>query len=105
MRQENDASFGSSLVLFLAGAAVGAVVVALVTPRSGPELREDITAFGRRNVQRAEHLAQGARDTWDKVRGRAAKAAEDVGRGMAEAGRGMAEAGRSVAEAVNDIRC
>ena len=32
----------SSLLLFLLGAAVGAVVVALTTPKSGPELRSDL---------------------------------------------------------------
>ena len=98
MRDDNETTFGSSLVMFLAGAAIGAVVVALVTPRSGPELRDDLGHLGRRTRRRAEELAQGARETWHKVSGRAAKAAEDVGRSVADAGRG-------VAEAINDIRC
>jgi gas vesicle protein len=98
MRQDNETTLGSSLVLFLAGAAVGAVVAALVTPRSGPELREDLNDLGRRTFKRAEDLAQDARKTWDKVRGRAVEVAGNVGRDVAEAG-------RNVAEAVNDIRC
>ena len=45
MSEENGA-LGKNLLLFLLGAAVGAVVVALVTPKSGPGLRaelEDLT--------------------------------------------------------------
>lgn len=45
MSEENGA-LGKNLLLFLLGAAVGAVVVALVTPKSGPDLRaelEDLT--------------------------------------------------------------
>jgi gas vesicle protein len=35
-------NLGTNLLLFLAGAAIGAAVVALVTPKSGPDLRADI---------------------------------------------------------------
>ena len=41
MREENGA-LGTNLLLFLLGAAAGAVVVALVTPKSGPDLRAEI---------------------------------------------------------------
>jgi gas vesicle protein len=98
MRQDDEATLGSTLMIFLAGAAVGAVVAALVTPRSGTEVRGDLGELGRRTRRRAEDLAQGARDTWHKVRGRAARAAGEVGRDLADAG-------RNVAEAINDIRC
>lgn len=39
-------SLGTSLLLFLAGAAVGAAVVALTTPKTGPELRGDLRDLG-----------------------------------------------------------
>jgi len=41
MSEENGTT-GKNLLFFLLGAAVGAVVVALVTPKSGPDLRAEI---------------------------------------------------------------
>jgi gas vesicle protein len=35
-------SIGTPLLLFLAGAGVGAAIVALTTPKSGRELRNDL---------------------------------------------------------------
>ncbi|MBP1626735.1 MAG: YtxH-like protein [Holophagaceae bacterium] len=43
---EDRGSIGTSLVIFLAGAAVGAAVVALLTPKTGPELRADLRGLG-----------------------------------------------------------
>jgi len=45
---EDRGNIGASLVLFLAGAAVGAAVVALLTPKSGPELRADLKGLGEK---------------------------------------------------------
>ena len=45
---EEKGSLGTNLMLFLLGAAAGAVVVALTTPKSGPELRGDIKGLSRR---------------------------------------------------------
>jgi gas vesicle protein len=42
MPDTHDHSMGTILTAFLAGAAVGAVVVALTTPKRGDELREDL---------------------------------------------------------------
>jgi gas vesicle protein len=42
MPDTRDSSMGTILTAFLAGAAVGAVVVALTTPKRGEELREDL---------------------------------------------------------------
>lgn len=39
---------GTTLLFFLAGAAVGATLVALTTPKTGPELRGDIKELGQR---------------------------------------------------------
>ena len=41
MSEENGA-LGTNLLLFLLGVAAGAVVVALVTPKAGPDLRAEI---------------------------------------------------------------
>jgi gas vesicle protein len=45
---EERGNLGANLLLFLAGAAAGAVLVALVTPKSGPELRADLKGLGGR---------------------------------------------------------
>jgi gas vesicle protein len=42
MSDRNDSQFGAFLATFLAGAALGAVVVALTTPKTGAQLREDL---------------------------------------------------------------
>lgn len=38
----NANAVGGLLIAFLAGAAVGAAVTALMTPKTGPQLREDL---------------------------------------------------------------
>jgi gas vesicle protein len=45
---DDQGSLGTGILLFLLGAAAGAVVVALVTPKSGPELRADVKGLARR---------------------------------------------------------
>jgi len=46
--REESGMFGTSLLVFLAGAAVGAAVAALTTPKTGPELRGDIKGLGNK---------------------------------------------------------
>jgi len=46
MSEDKDRLTGN-LLFFLAGAAIGAVAVALLTPRTGPELRADLKAKAR----------------------------------------------------------
>jgi gas vesicle protein len=45
---EDRGSLGTNLLLFLVGAAAGAVLVALTTPKSGPDLRSDIKGLAGR---------------------------------------------------------
>lgn len=75
-----------SLTLFLAGAAIGGLLVALNTPKSGPELQEDLKAMGRRARRRARDLAQEAHGAWDELKGRAeetgAAVRQDLKRGL-----------------------
>jgi gas vesicle protein len=61
----------TALLAFLAGAATGAMVMALTAPKSGPELREDLEQLGRRLRGKAEDLG-------DKVKGAAEEAADKV---------------------------
>jgi len=53
---EDRGSLGTSLVVFLAGAAVGAAVVALLTPKSGPELRADLRDLGGKLKDQVDRL-------------------------------------------------
>jgi gas vesicle protein len=55
MREERG-SLGTPLLVFLAGAAVGATIVALTTPKSGPELRGDLKDFGTKVKERVSRL-------------------------------------------------
>jgi len=53
------------MLVFLAGAAIGAVVVALTTPKTGPELRGEIKGLGNRVKDRFSRirLNEEERDT------------------------------------------
>jgi gas vesicle protein len=76
MRESNGGSMGESLMLFLAGAAIGGLLVALNTPKTGPELREDLQALGRKARKKAEDLAGEAGGAWDRLKGKASEAGE-----------------------------
>jgi gas vesicle protein len=53
---EDRGSIGTSLLIFLAGAAVGATIVALTTPKTGPELRGDLKGLGNKVKDRISRL-------------------------------------------------
>jgi gas vesicle protein len=48
---------GSTLLFFLLGAAVGAVVVALTTPKSGRDLRSDLKDMTNKVKDKARRLS------------------------------------------------
>lgn len=79
-----SSSTGTMLLTFLAGATIGAVLVALTTPKSGPELREDLTAFGRRAQRKAKGLALEASGAWDDLKGRTVTAADTLERDLVD---------------------
>lgn len=57
MSQEpSNVPVGTIALTFLAGAAVGAVVLALTTPKTGKELRSDIKNLGNRLGEKAREL-------------------------------------------------
>jgi gas vesicle protein len=72
------------LLSFLAGAAAGAVLVALTTPKSGPELRGDLKDAACRAKRRAKDLAEEASGAWEDMKGRTVLAAADLKRGFAD---------------------
>jgi gas vesicle protein len=51
---DERSALATNLMLFLLGAAAGAVVVALVTPKSGPDLRADIKGLAGKLRRRAK---------------------------------------------------
>lgn len=87
MSENETSSMGTMLLTFLAGAAVGAVVVALTTPKSGPDLRGDLKDLARRAKSKARDMADNASGAWDDLKDSAALAVEDVKRNMSSAAR------------------
>lgn len=86
MNQETSTSnVGPMLLTFLAGAAIGAVVVALTTPKTGPELRGNLKDIANRAKCRAGDLASDATGAWDELKERTNLAAGDLKRGITDA--------------------
>jgi len=65
MNQEQPSSLNSSLLCFLAGAVVGAVVIAFATPKKGSDLRADLSGLGRRARRKVGDLAQQVKGACD----------------------------------------
>ena len=81
-----DASpMGPLVITFLAGATLGALLVALTTPKTGPDLRGELKNLARRVKGKAEGMAGEAGEAWDDVRHRTGQAAEDFMQGAKEA--------------------
>jgi len=57
---DDRSALGANLLLFLLGAAAGAVVVALTTPKSGPDLRADIKDLAGRVRRKAKEAGMAA---------------------------------------------
>ena len=55
---DDRSSLGTNLLVFLAGAAVGAAIVALTTPKTGAELRGDLKDAGYRLKDRVNRLRE-----------------------------------------------
>ena len=83
---ESKASYAGPMIMtFLAGAIVGAVVVALTTPKTGPELRGDLKDLTARAKRKAGQLAEDAGDTWEDLKDRTVDAASHLKRGVTDA--------------------
>ena len=67
MSDDRESSGGNLLLAFLAGAAAGAVVALLTSPKSGKEMRESLASWLRQSgagdaVERAVRVARDAVD-------------------------------------------
>ena len=58
MSQNNPPDVVPVLLTFLAGAAIGAIVVALTTPKSGPRLRKELKDLARCGGGKAHDVAE-----------------------------------------------
>jgi gas vesicle protein len=87
MQETQAASIGGSLTLFLAGAAIGGLLVALNTPKTGPELREDLRGLGRKARRQAQGLAEDAGEAWDRLQGKAEATAQEAGKDLEQMGK------------------
>lgn len=83
--QTTPTTGGSMFLAFLAGSAVGAVVMALTTPKSGPELRENLRDMAHRARTRAGEAALEANGAWEEVKDRTGRAANDLRQGFSQA--------------------
>lgn len=93
MRSHYD-NRNTSLLAFLAGVATGGLVVALTTPKSGKDLREDVMRQGRRMKGRFDDLLHGCEDTFDEYQ-----------TSFASAGREFRDRAGRVMEDVKDTGC
>ena len=86
MSESNTSSSSGSMVLtFIAGAALGAVVMALTTPKTGPELRGELKGLARRTKRKVGEYADDADTALTDLKDRAVLAVEDLKRGMTDA--------------------
>jgi len=68
MSEGRNGSGGSLLIAFLAGAAAGAVVALLTSPKSGREMRESVASWARRSGV-GDAVARAARATREAFEG------------------------------------
>lgn len=78
MSDDRSSAILNSALTFIAGAAVGAIVVALTTKKRGSELRHDLKELGRRFKSQAQDLGNNAEGAWTKLKGETAQAGQDL---------------------------
>lgn len=80
MNHPQRSSTAMSILIFLAGAALGAVVLALTTPKTGPRLRADLKRLAGRGRHRARMAMAGLRGDSDRSKRRFVWNKPDPGR-------------------------
>lgn len=88
MKDQTEVSISGIMLSFLAGAVVGAVVAALVTPKSGPETRKDLLELGRRAKDKAKAVSEQVGEALTRTKAGAGQTMADLKRGIMEAARG-----------------
>jgi gas vesicle protein len=83
-QEDTSSSFAPMLLTFIAGVAVGAVITALVTPKSGPEMRGDLKDATNRAKRKVADLAKNASAVLDDLKERSRLAAADLKRGVTD---------------------
>jgi len=84
MHDSQSGSIGEALMLFLAGAAVGGLLVAMNTPKTGTEFREDLKGLGRRAQRKASGLAEDVEGAWERLKETGEETAESARRKAAD---------------------
>ena len=82
MQEQASNSTGNYLLAFLAGAAIGGLVVAMTTPKSGDDFRADLKGLGNRLKEKAGEALEAAGSTYDDARQRVGQAAADAKTGL-----------------------
>ena len=82
MQEQSGGYTGNYLLAFMAGAAIGGLVVALTTPKSGDELRADLKGMGTRLKDKAGDAMESAGTTYQDARERVGQAASDAKAGL-----------------------
>ena len=72
MSDDRSRGAGSLLLAFLAGAAAGAAVALLTSPKSGPQMRDALRSWARdrRTGETIARAARAARDAFSQARER-----------------------------------
>lgn len=83
-QQDTSPPFAPMLLMFIAGVAFGAVIAALATPKSGPEMRGDLKNATTRAKRKAADLATDASGILDGLRSRSRHAVADLKRRVAD---------------------
>ena len=112
MSQETASSRNNTMLAFIAGAAVGAVIVALTTPKRGSELREDLAGMGRRAKGKMDDLAQQGTQAWEAFKDDASESGQDLREKASEAwqevkkgaSRASSELKQGLGDAAKDLR-
>lgn len=81
MSENNAPTVVPVLLTFLAGAAIGAIVVALTTPKSGPRLRKELKDLARCREGNAEDVAKHLPEARKRVKKQAGQAPGDLKHG------------------------
>jgi gas vesicle protein len=87
--EENPQSSSTLLYTFLAGAALGAVVAALVTPKTGREARQDLLNLGKQSANKAKELGGKVSNALVKTRSVASETLAGFKRGLQDAANGI----------------